>query len=212
MRITFICTILLLLFLFSCKKEAKNQVVSQPKTDLIINTDSITSNKNPENIDDIKNEFALMNEKLRAKRYDSTTFDYQCDEVYGNVVYYTEKGDLKSIKHIHGDSHFSSVENYYLNNGKLFFIYQKETLWSFDGGTSDKPDTKDDIQEKRFYYINDKLNYCRNKKYTVRTKNQSKPENIYDEESKNCDDGKLRKTFEILLKNKEKTGKNSCIQ
>lgn len=202
------------MFLFSCenKKNDKLDINSSPDSLKTVSVkDSLHKNTSPQSLEEIKTEYALLNNQLIAKKLDSTSFDYECNEVSGNVVYYSSNGELKSVKHFHGDSHFSSVENYYLKNGKPFFIFQKETVWNFDGGTPEKPETKDDVEEKRFYYINDQLISCRDKKYTLRTKNQSKPENVSDGESKNCNDSELRKTFGILTKNQSKKGKTDCI-
>lgn len=203
-----------LIFLFSCENKKKESFDTNSPTETseqISSKDSLNKNNSLQNVDEIKAEYTSLNNQLISKKLDSTSFDYECNEVSGNVVYYSSNGELKSIKHFHGDSHFSSVENYYLKNGKPFFIFQEETVWNFDGGTPEKPETKDDVEEKRFYYINDKLISCRDKKYTLRTKNQSKPENVSDGESKNCNDTELMKTFEILLKNQDKKGKTSCI-
>ncbi|SUX43750.1 hypothetical protein [Chryseobacterium indoltheticum] len=203
-----------LIFLCSCEDKKKEPIDANSPTDTsqqISSKDSLNKNNSPQTIEETKAEYALVNNQLIAKKLDSASFDYECDEVSGNVVYYSSNGELKSIKHFHGDSHFSSVENYYLKNGKPFFVFQEETVWNFDGGTPEKPETKDDVEEKRFYYINDKLISCRDKKYTLRTKNQSKPENVSDGESKKCNDTELRKTFEVLLKNKDKKGKTDCI-
>jgi len=203
-----------LILLFSCENKKKESFDTNSPTETseqISSKDSLNKNNSLQNVDEIKAEYTSLNNQLISKKLDSTSFDYECNEVSGNVVYYSSNGELKSIKHFHGDSHFSSVENYYLKNGKPFFIFQEEIVWNFDGGTPEKPETKDDVEEKRFYYINDKLISCRDKKYTLRTKNQSKPENVSDGESKNCNDTELRKTFEILLKNQDKKGKTSCI-
>lgn len=202
-----------LILLFSCDNKKKEPVTSSPSDSLetVSAKDSFFKNNFPQNIKEIKTEYTLLNNQLIAKKLDSTSFEYECNEVSGNVVYYSSNGELKSIKHFHGDSHFSSVENYYLKNGNPFFVFQEETAWSFDGGTPEEPETKDDVEEKRFYYINDQLVSCRDKKYTLRTKNQSKPENVSDGESKSSNDTELRKTFEILLKNKDNKGKTDCI-
>ncbi|MFL9832731.1 hypothetical protein [Chryseobacterium terrae] len=201
------------ILLFSCenKKKDTDSNLQSDSLQTFSAKDSLHTNNSPQSLEEIKTEYTLLNNQLIAKKLDSANFDYECNEVSGNVVYYSENGELKSIKHFHGDSHFSSVENYYLKNGKPFFIFQEETVWNFDGGTPEKPETKDDVKEKRFYYVNDQLISCRDKKYTIRTKNQSKPENVSDGESKNCNDSELRKTFEILIKNQNKKGKTDCI-
>ena len=162
-------------------------------------------------IDEIKKEYNLVNSKLIAKKLDSVSFDYECEERSGNVVYYSENGILKVVKHFTADSHFSSTENYFVNENKPYFIFKDETVWSFDGGTPEKPETKDDIKENRYYYVNNKLTECREKTYTIRSKNNSKPENLSDGESKNCSDIELQKTFKLLLENKDKKEKINCL-
>ncbi|MGD1317980.1 hypothetical protein [Chryseobacterium sp. 2R14A] len=202
--------------LFSCENKKNDSTEGKSSTDTlktVSNKDSLDKNNSPQTVNEIKTEFALLNNQLIAKKLDSTSFEYECSEISGNVVYYTSNGELKSIKHFHGDSHFSSVENYYLKNGKPYFIFKDDTLWNFDGGTPEKPETKDDIEQQRIYIVNDKAIECLEKKYIIRSssKNNANPENIQNIPSKNCSYSELQKTFEVLLKNKDKKGKSDCI-
>ena len=202
-----------LLLIFSCKKENKNAEKSLSIDSLSSKTvvDTLKKSNEINSIDKIKEEYNLVNSKLSAKKFDSLSFDYECEEISGNVVYYSENGILKVIKHFSADSHFSSIENYFVNDGKPYFIFQQETVWRFDGGTPEKPETKDDVRENRYYYVNNKLEYCRDKKYTIRSKNSSKQENISDGESENCSDTELLKTFNLILKNKNKKDPIKCL-
>lgn len=203
-----------LVLIISCKKEDNKTLddnVSEKILTSKLNEDSLQLKNDLNSVDGIKKEYNLVNSKLTAKKLDSVSFDYECEERSGNVVYYSENGILKVIKHFNADSHFSSTENYFVNDGKPYFIFQKETVWSFDAGTSEKPETKDDIKENRYYYVNSKLVSCRDKTYTIRSKSNSKPENISDGESKNCSDAELLKTFGLLLKNKDKNGTLKCL-
>lgn len=202
--------------LFSCENKNKNSNSEVQKSE---NTDSnsknrVSENASPENIEEIKAEFAALNNQLITKKLDSSVFEYECNEITGNVVFYTSGGDLQSIKHFYSDSHFSSVENYYMKNGKPYFILKQDAGWSFDGGTPEKPETKDNIEEQRIYIVNDEAIACLEKKYTIRSgsANNPNPENIKNAESKNCSYPKLQKTFATLIKNKEKMGKIGCIQ
>ncbi|CAD7815386.1 hypothetical protein CHRY9390_02964 [Chryseobacterium aquaeductus] len=201
-----------LLLIFSCKKESDKKVVKNS-----VSADSLSTKPNLDSlrlnsVDDIKNEYNKVNSLLIAKKLDSTSFNYECGEKSGTVVFYSDNNDLKTIKHSYSEnSHFSSVENYFVHDGKPYFIFQQETVWSFDGGTPEKPETKDDIKENRYYYVNKKLVNCRNKTYTLRSKNNSKQENLSDGESKNCSDVELLKTYNLLIKNKDKKGNIKCL-
>ncbi|MGI9651593.1 hypothetical protein [Chryseobacterium sp. RLHN22] len=205
------------IILFSCenkKNESADGKISTDSLQTVSNKNSSEEdNDSPQTVDEIKAEYAVLNNQLIAKKLDSTSFDYECEEVSGNVVYYTQNGELKSIKHFHADSHFSSVENYYLKNGKLYFIFKDDTLWSFDGGTTEKPETKDEIEQQRIYIVNDKAIECLEKKFTIKSsaKNNPNPENIQNVPSENCSYSALQKTFEVLLKNKDQKGKINCI-
>lgn len=205
-----------LVLLFSCenkKKDLNDVKSSSDSLQTVSKNDSLSSNISPQTIDEIKKEFAVLNEKLSSQKLDSTSFDYECNEVSGNVVYYTSNGELQSVKHFHADSHFSSVENYYLKNGKPFFIFKDDTVWNFDGGTPEKPETKDEVEQQRIYIVNGKAIECLEKKFTIKSssKNNPNPENIQNVLSKNCSYSELQKTFKVLLKNKDKKGKTNCI-
>jgi len=206
--------LLCLILIFSCEKQSpiKNNSDSKNesnKTSKISDTAKISL----QNTDEIKAEYTKINQQINAKKLDSTSFNYECNERSGIVVYYSQNGKLKSIKHYFSEySHYSSVENYFVNDDQPFFIFQQETVWNFDGGTAEKPETKDEINEKRLYYINNKLEKCLEKKYTVRSAEKSRlsPDNIKNYESKTCPDKELMKTFSNLMSHKNK--KTDCLQ
>lgn len=205
-----------LLLIISCKKEnskTSEDNFSTGNSASKTTKDSLKSKNDLNSINEIKNEYKLVNSKLLAKKLDSVTFDYECEERSGNVVYYSENGILKVVKHFNADSHFSSTENYFVNEGKPYFIFKDDTVWSFDGGTSEKPETKDDITEQRFYIVNGKPIQCLEKKYTLKSNstNNPKSENIQNKEIKNCSIDELQKTFTLLLKNKDKKGTMKCL-
>ncbi|MCU7616511.1 hypothetical protein NZ698_04825 [Chryseobacterium sp. PBS4-4] len=205
-----------LIIIISCKKENDKTLendVTQEVSNSKINKDSLQLKNDLHSVDGIKKEYNLVNSKLTAKKLDSVSFDYECEERSGNVVYYSEKGILKVVKHFNADSHFSSTENYFVNDGKPYFVFKDDTVWSFDGGTPEKPETKDDITEQRFYIVEGKPIQCLEKKYTLKSssKNNPKSENVHNKEMKNCSIDELQKTFNLLMKNKEKKGKMNCL-
>ncbi len=208
--------ILSLVLIVSCKKENdkpyENDVLKDTSTSKVIE-DSLKSNNYLSSVDGIKEEYNLVNSKLTAKKLDSVSFDYECEERSGNVVYYCENGILKVIKHFTADSHYSSTEKYFLNERHPYFVFRDETVWNFDGGTPEKPETKDDVTQTRMYFSNDKIIQCLEKKFTIKSSLPTKPdaENIPNKQSKNCSANEVQKTLELLLKNKDKKGKISCL-
>lgn len=203
-----------LILIFSCKKEINKKV--SDTSDIIsskVKSHSLNLNKNLNSVDGIKQEFNLVNSQLIKKKLDSVSFKYECEETSGNVVYYSEKGKLKVVKHFRADSHFSSTENYFVNDGKLYFVFKDATVWSFDGGTPEKPITKDDVTEQRFYIVNDKAIQCLEKKYTIKSNitNNPKSENVPNKEMKNCSVAELQKSFDLLMNNKDRRDAGKCL-
>lgn len=178
-----------------------------------VKTHSLSLEKDLNSVNGIRQAYQQVNSQSISKKLDSVGFEYECDEISGNVVYYSEKGKLKVVKHFQADSHFSSTENYFVNDGKLYFIFKDDAVWSFDGGTPEKPETKDDVTERRFYMVDDKAIQCLEKKYVLKSNspNNPKTENIPNKEMKNCSSEELQKTFALLMKAKNRRGNGKCL-
>lgn len=203
-----------LLLVFSCKKEMDSKAdVSADLINSKVKSHSLSLDNDLTTVDGIKQEYNLVNSRLLTNKLDSTSFKYDCEERSGSVVYYSDKGNLKMIKHFQADSHFSSTDNYFINEGKPYFIFKDETVWNFDGGTSEKPETKDNVTEKRFYIINEKVIQCLEKKYTLKsnTSNNPKSENLPNKEVKNCSIADLQKRFHLLMKNMDRRESGKCL-
>lgn len=203
--------------IISCKKENQQKTVenSNPADSLNIqsNVDSLRSQNDLSSIDGIKKEYDLVNSKLTTKTLDSVSFKFECEERSGDVVYYSEKGTLKAIKYFTADSHFSSVEKYFISDDQPFFVFKDETVWSFDGGSPEKPETKDEVTQQRIYLANNKIIQCLEKKFTIKSSvaNKPNPETIPNNENKNCSANEVLETFELLIKNKGKKGSIKCL-
>lgn len=202
------------LAIVSCKKENTETIQNNSVAD---NTATMTVSKKPNDsitsIEDIKKEYAAVNNLLSAKQLDSTKFTYNCDEKEGEVILYYENKDLRMVKDFYAEhSHFSSSTKYYIKNNRVFFIFKEETEWNFDeGGTPEKPETKDDINEKRIYVLNDKAIHCLEKNYTIRSKGNNKnPDSVPNKETK-CDIAELMKNYHLILKKKDRKGEINCL-
>lgn len=206
--------ILALLTIFSCKDEKdKDLANTSSAVTTKVKSHSLDLEKDLKSISGIKQEYNLVNAELVAKKLDSVGFKYECNEISGNVIYYSENGTLKVVKHFQADSHFSSTESYFIDEGKPYFIFKDDTAWSFDGGTVDKPETKDDVTEQRFYLVDGKVIQCLEKKFILRSNspNNPKSENVPNREMKNCSMDDLQKTFELLMKNKDRREDGKCL-
>ncbi|MFC3157550.1 hypothetical protein SAMN05443633_109128 [Chryseobacterium arachidis] len=204
-------TTLCLALVVSCKKEDNKTQSELPTDSLTSKNASVSSEKIPQNVDEIKKEFAILNDKLLSKKLDSTGYDYSCEEIEGNVHFYYESQQLKMVKHFFADSHFSSVTKYYVKNDKVFFIFKDDTLWQFDGGTPEKPITKDSINQQRIYLQNGNPIQCLEKNFTIRSVGKNTdPETIPNKQGK-CDVKELMTAYQTILKNKDKKDKVLCL-
>ena len=209
-----VLTILGLIMIVSCKKENLKTTEKKSSEDSIINKSiSINRNDSIETIDDIKKEYANINNLLTLKKLDSSQFSYNCDEREGEVTLYYRDKKLAAVKDFYAEhSHFSSSTTYFVKNDRVFFIFNDETVWNFDeGGTPEKPETKDDIKEKRIYILDNKAVQCFEKNYSIRSKGNNKnPENISNQKTK-CTATEFIKRYELILKNKDTKGEIQCL-
>lgn len=210
-----ILTVLSLIMIVSCKKEDAKAIEKKQFEDPAINnnTSLITRDDSIKTINDIKKEYASINSMLISKKLDSTQFSYNCDEREGEVTLYYKDKKLAAVKDFYAEhSHFSSSTLYFIKNEQVFFIFNDETVWNFDdGGTPEKPETKDDIKEKRIYILDHKAVQCFEKKYSVRSKgNNTDPKKISNKETK-CDIADLMKKYQLIVKNKDRKGGINCL-
>jgi len=204
-----------LALMISCKKENRPD---PQKTET--SNDSMSIKSNPDtvsddsikSVEDIKKEYALLSSLLASKKLDSSSFTYFCNEREGEVILYKQNGKIRMVKDFYSEhSHFSSSTQYFIKDDQVFFIFQDETLWNFDGGTPEKPETKDDITEKRMYILNNKPVQCLEKTYSVRSKgNNQDPGKIASRETQ-CDISGLMKNYQSIIRNKDKKGEMGCL-
>jgi hypothetical protein len=168
--------LLLSLIFLSCGPEKKQQREKQhmeKKPQQTIN--SIDTNSSP--LAQIKQRYALFNQKLRDGRLDSIAFTYDCQqEKSGTVTYFSERGVLAMVKHSYSEySHFHAVDLYYVDNNKLYFTFFNRTTWSFDSGPAVDGATKDNIKEQRMYIDQEEPLLCLEKKYIKRSHSADNP-------------------------------------
>ncbi len=166
-----------------------------------------------ESIDGIKKEYSRVNALLEAKNLDSSVYKYECNEINGEVVYYSRNNQLVLLKHTEADSHYSSVDQYFVHDNRPYFIFRNEVLWSFNGGTADHPATIDNVTEKRFYIIRNQAVQCLEKKYDIRSDaaNNPNPESVPNRVLKNCSVEELQKTFAQILKKQSGKKVGTCL-
>lgn len=205
----------ILLLAVSCKndKDKAAHTTSVSTDSMIVKKDSPQQNTD-DPIAEIKKEYGMLQAQLEAKKLRSNGFTYNCnEEPSGKVTFFSDKGEIKVIEHFYTEhSHFSASERYFIKNGEPFFIFREETVWNFDGGTPEKPITKDDITETRIYLQHNKPLKCLEKKYSI--KSDSKEKSISDQISGKeiqCNTDELLKTYQSLLKHKDQKGEIKCL-
>lgn len=199
----------------SCKKADNKEKALLPSSGAdssAVKKASETDSSDP--IDNIKKEYNRLHALLEAKKFTTKGFTYNCnEEPSGEVTFYSDKNEIKVIRHSYAEhSHFSATEQYFIKNGKPFFIFREEAIWNFDGGTPEKPITKDDITETRIYIQNGKPIRCLEKKYSIRSDDSEKPDpsKIPGKEI-HCTIEDLMKTYGLLIKNKDQKEEKQCL-
>lgn len=82
-----------LIFTISCKDEKdKNVSNSSNAISSKVKSHSLSLENDLSSVDGIKHEYSKVNSQLVEKKLDSVGFKYECDEISGNVVYYSDKG------------------------------------------------------------------------------------------------------------------------
>ncbi|KAA2223101.1 hypothetical protein [Chryseobacterium sediminis] len=195
----------------SCKND--KAVKSTPMTSSVVEKDSTQINTTEDPIDRIKKEYAALQAQLETKKLSQSKFTYDCnDEPSGEVTFYSDKNEIKVIEHFYAEhSHFSGSEKYFIKDGKPFFIFRQETVWNFDGGTPEKPVTKDDITETRIYLQNNKPLKCLEKKYSIKSDQKGKTADNIPSKEIPCNIDELLKTYQSLLKHKSQKGSIQCL-
>ncbi|TCD01197.1 hypothetical protein [Pedobacter psychroterrae] len=173
--------LLLCILLFSCGQTQNNETKVDADTNSVdsvsVSSDSVKAQPNPTSVPEIKQAFSLINKKLEQGVLDSVSFKYDCKgERNGTVTYFSEKGKLAVIKHSYNEySHFSAVDQYFVNDGSLFFAHFNRVVWSFASGQAAEGATKDDITEQRIYIAAEKPLLCLEKKYTINSHSSDNP-------------------------------------
>ncbi|WP_114822140.1 hypothetical protein [Chryseobacterium sp. KLBC 52] len=200
----------------SCKneKEKTSYKESVSRDTFVMQKDSVHTNLAQDPIDQIKKQYAVLQTQLETKKLGSSKFNYDCnDEPSGEVIFYSDKDEIKVIEHFYAEhSHFSASEKYFIKDGKPFFIFRQETVWNFDGGTPEKPVTKDDITETRIYLQNNQPLKCLEKKYSIKSdqKEKTAPDTIPGKEIR-CNVDEILKSYQSLLKHKDQKGSIECL-
>lgn len=163
-------------------------------------------------VDDIKKEYAYIIDRLESGSMDSTSFEYNChEEKKGKVIYFSEKGQLRMIKHTYNQySHYSGTDEYFVKNDSLFFVYYNHEVWNFTGQNQ----TKDDITEIRFYIIDNKPVKCLEKKLTMLSRGKDTLQStIGTNKELECSSlESISEDFELFLKLRDQQENLICLE
>lgn len=160
----------ILITFFSCQETTSThsqEPFSEEKPATVVSSANVSPEAKRElkSVEDIKKEYSFITSKMEGGRLDTTSFKYNCQgEKSGKVVYYSENGQLRMIRHTYNEySHFSATDEYFLKEDAPFFVFYKHLVWSF----VDQNQTKDEVTEKRFYIVDSRPIRCLQNKYTL---------------------------------------------
>ena len=165
-------------------------------------------------VEDIKEEYQTIQSKITNGKMTSTSFNYECDGGEGQIVYFLENGQLRKIKHSSGYEHGGSTEEYFLKDNSVFFMFYDNSTWNFDGESKQEEATRDDMSERRFYIIDNKLIKCLEKEFVIRSslKNNPSSETVENKEVECSDLTSLLEDYNLVLKYKNQTADRECLE
>lgn len=150
----------------------------------------------------IQQQYNAIVTAYKNAQLDSVSFKYNCDgEKSGTVSYFSEKGNLKLIKHSYAEyDHHEMVDQYFIEGDVPFFAHLKSLSWSFDSGPEGA--TKDAITEQRIYLSDWKAIKCLQKKYEIRLHAgvNPKPEQVPNKEVDCASSQSIEKPYRLLAK------------
>ncbi|WP_018479336.1 hypothetical protein [Pontibacter roseus] len=210
---------LALLVITSCKDKTASMEESalQAETTTIANSQMKPSEKLREarairNVEDIREEYAYITSVLESGRLDSASFSYNCnDEKKGTATYFSEKGQLRMVRHTYSEySHFSAVDSYYVKEDALFFVFHNRLTWSF----VHQGQTRDNVTENRVYIIDDEPVKCLQKKYTEYSRTNGAPQSEQvDNKEVDCSSlGFVQKDFQSLARYRKQREDLQCLE
>lgn len=202
-----------LLLIFACSTDSDKE---EEKT--IKNTNSQTNSANTtsiQSIQDIQSAYEQISRDLKAGQLDSTSFQYNCfDEKTGAVTYYKKGEELQLIKHQRAEySHFEATDQYFIHQNEPFFIFYDHLNWQFDTEAIQDGATVDKRTEYRYYLIDDELEQCLQKEFSVRSVEDENP-NSQSTPNVEIDcpvQDELLDNYNILFAQKDRTDPMNCL-
>jgi len=204
-----------ILLLTSCTQQPETntgQHVQTPIQDTLIDSvDTVAkANRMLTTVAGIQETYSSVMKQLESGAMDSTSFKYSCQgEKGGTVTYFSNEGQLRLVVHrYHEYDHYSAVDRYFVEEGRLYFAYLNGVSWSFEDGGG----TRDNVKEQRIYVVNQRPIRCLEKKYAIRSKagDNPRPETVANKEVDCKSPASIIGPYRILLKYREK-GTSGCL-
>lgn len=164
----------------------------------------------PESIEAIKQAYASTMDQLQAHALDSVIVEYNCDnERQGQVVYYSQEGELALIEHRYAEyDHHSATDSYFVRDSSLYFGLFSKVSWMFVAQEL----TQDNFTEQRTYIIGEQAVRCLEKQYIILSDQPGKRQKETQNEVIPCSDiGEVLSDFKKILAFKDQPAPD-CLQ
>ncbi|MCB0646972.1 MAG: hypothetical protein KDC49_09935 [Saprospiraceae bacterium] len=161
-----ILILMLVVAIFACnRKNSSKNIYGAANQHTEVEEKIIEKGDTIKDKEDIVEAYNAIVEAQEDDVLDTVMLDYDCNgEKKGKVIYYSLDGELKKIFHQYNEyDHFVGNEEYYIQNGQVFFAYYKHLTWNFESAEV----TRDNIHELRYYVIDHDPYECLEKKFSV---------------------------------------------
>jgi hypothetical protein len=165
---------------------------------------SLHAQDTEELIKDIRTKYAKINEMVRDGAMKKSVMNKKVDDEVSEITWYEGGNGNRLIEQRWDDgSHGGFVNQFYVWENELFFIFGDSGYWQFDGEDEDGESlTKDYVDEERCYFNKSESIRCLKKSYEFRNKEEMK-KNKKSNKNKQVDCKpckEFQKIYEVLIK------------
>lgn len=152
-----IYTLFILLSLLACKpantKNASAESANSGSATSVLAEDDGLAGDTSTIIAKIRTQYQAI--KADSAKDSHQKIEAECGGLAGAIDYQSGNGNIRMISYNYGGDHEGTTEEYYFQNGELFFIFVEDGVWMFDPENTEK--TIDEVTQTRYYIENKQI-------------------------------------------------------
>ena len=211
MKNQFLKILLLCLVLASCGNQDKKAVSTTDTKP----TKEESSTISIDSLSQIKPLYNKIAQQRLTKSLDSNAVTYDCNgEKSGTIKFFYQDKNLVMVEHTDGEySHTEGLTQFFINKENPFFVYHKNTNWTFEENAAAEGATVDDVTETRSYLADGTVQQCLQKKYRLRSADKANfnPSSIKNKAVACQKPEEILSSYHKLLQYQAQKGKVDCL-